>query len=235
MNHRRAFTLVELLVVIGIIALLVAILLPALSRARDQANRVACASNLRQLTTAVIMYANDNRDFMPYANDDNTTSWNAPGWLYDMRRSAAPNPDPNEVKYGTTYQYLKTIKVFHCPADLLPHNRGPAHALTTYLMNWACGGFGLAVSSTRPGLKLGRMPPDGIIFWEGDERKNDVHMYSDGTNEPSNGITERHGHGASVARFDGSIEWMTRNQYAVEEKKKPGRLYCNPDKPNGYK
>src|SRR5438093_6662572 len=72
MKKQRAFTLVELLVVIGIIAVLIAVLLPALAKARKQAARTSCASNLRQIGVAVAAYAVENKGYLPeYAGYNN--------------------------------------------------------------------------------------------------------------------------------------------------------------------
>src|SRR5438045_792254 len=76
-----AFTLVELLVVIGIIAVLIGILLPVLGRAREQANRTVCMSNLRQVTLALIWYASDNKGWLPASARGGNKFPGVPDWI----------------------------------------------------------------------------------------------------------------------------------------------------------
>src|SRR2546423_15611689 len=74
-SRKSAFTLVELLVVIGIIALLIGVLLPALNKARESARRVQCLSNMRQISVAIISFANEHNGLMPGAAGSTLTRY----------------------------------------------------------------------------------------------------------------------------------------------------------------
>ena len=114
-TSRAAFTLVELLVVIGIIAVLISILLPSLSAARRAAMSIQCASNIRQLLTGCTMYANDNKGYWPAGTDDGY--WLGPNnhrWHGSRPNASAAfdfNLDPSPLK-----RYLQAGKVKVCPA-----------------------------------------------------------------------------------------------------------------------
>ena len=110
---RKAFSLVELLVVIGIIAVLLALLLPALSKARRQAQQVACLSNLRQLGIALLAYAEEHRGWFPVSAEADTP--HREDWVYWQ-----PNRKLSESR---VWPYLRNTEVLKCPAGVA--QRGP--------------------------------------------------------------------------------------------------------------
>jgi prepilin-type processing-associated H-X9-DG protein/prepilin-type N-terminal cleavage/methylation domain-containing protein len=114
----RAFTLVELLVVVGIIALLVAILMPALARARKEAQAVQCGSNLRQIGQAVQIYMIQNKGYI--SRFSNSTNWQNPAKKTEMIDPTNYDKAYWGVIYAVTAKLPKDL--FHCPSAVLGQN-----------------------------------------------------------------------------------------------------------------
>ena len=118
-DPKAGFTLVELLVVIGIIAILISILLPALSRAKDQANKTACLSNVRQLGTAFMLYASDFKDKCPMgARSDNPGNVDLAGdWIHYRNGLAGRGIDSSAIQPYVKLKGEALKRLLRCPSD----------------------------------------------------------------------------------------------------------------------
>src|SRR5665213_1990156 len=121
---RRGFTLIELLVVIAIIAILAAMLLPALSKAKEKAKGIMCMSNTRQLMLAWRMYVEENSDRLPSAGSPGAVgAGSGPDWCGGGFMDFAPNNPANydisqTIAKSPIWQYCgRSAKIWKCPAD----------------------------------------------------------------------------------------------------------------------
>jgi len=121
MKRQHAFTLVELLVVIGIIAILIAVLLPALTKARQAAQKAACLSNLRQLAQAVIAYSVNNKGILPYhyadPYDGQTGGYVGLIILQDQKYLPVGNTGTLATARGDSFTNVRQTPVLVCPGE----------------------------------------------------------------------------------------------------------------------
>jgi prepilin-type N-terminal cleavage/methylation domain-containing protein/prepilin-type processing-associated H-X9-DG protein len=141
-NNKRpqGFTLVELLVVIAIIAVLAAMLLPALARAKAKAQQTACLNNLKQFATAWVVYSDDNNDRLVQDNKGDAAGNWVQGYMNPSQGAAYVTDctNANRIMAGTLFPYMKNVGSYQCPADILGDARVTPpnfNRLRSYSMN----------------------------------------------------------------------------------------------------
>jgi prepilin-type N-terminal cleavage/methylation domain-containing protein len=167
--NKRAFTLIELLVVIAIIAILMAILMPSLKVAREQARSVQCRSNARTLTLAWLMYKDENDGSLVGGHPQvDTALVVAAPWVY-----MPPSPETASIalkkeyiKRGMLWPYVKKVEVYRCPSDRRQNSPYHRYAYRTYSIAGGLNGVTDNSWEIRPCKKYTdvRQPADKLVF-----------------------------------------------------------------------
>jgi len=189
--RRRGFTLLELLAVIATIAILAALLLPILAKAKIKAQRTNCLSNLRQLQLAWAMYKDDNNGSLVESYPVN----NPLVWVQGDMTKTAEAGNADLIRAGQLYQYNESVAIYHCPTDpgvMISGTLVPT--VRSYSMNCFMGARDAAVG-TVPSTAAGYAPffvkdtdiphpSDTWVMLEEDDRSiNDGFFLTDPTGE----------------------------------------------------
>jgi prepilin-type N-terminal cleavage/methylation domain-containing protein len=177
-NRRYGFTLIELLVVIAIIAILAAILFPVFARAREQARKTTCLSNLKEIGLSSLMYVQDYDENFPWLMQDGRTNNDATGYSYDLPDGVSrPGWTVNmNNQYGLFMEdkfqpYVKNFQLFACPTL----RADPVHIdpTTNLAFNefgsygYAFGGQGAGLVNISPGGAAGKIPLELFVRFVG--------------------------------------------------------------------
>jgi prepilin-type N-terminal cleavage/methylation domain-containing protein len=238
----RGFTLIELLVVIAIIAILAALLLPALAQGKEKALRTQCFNNQKELLLAHFMYIGESDDRLSPPNcggEGGSVNPMLPaGWLYKPGEALPKGGVYYGPERGLFYAVMKSWKMYMCPL----HRTNTAAwkqsniKFTSYMMNGAVidgsGSFDWVAGSQGKTFKNARFQPTDMLLWETDE--HDPGYFNDAASEPSEGFSKRHNTGAVVGLFGGHVQYLKWKKY-YEMLADPNRnsLWCYPKSASG--
>jgi prepilin-type N-terminal cleavage/methylation domain-containing protein/prepilin-type processing-associated H-X9-DG protein len=205
-RRHTGFTLIELLVVIAIIAILAAILFPVFARARENARKSSCQSNLKQLGMAVQQYAQDYDETYP--------------GLYISSPSAVSYVLPNGTTYTSThvlwptliYPYVKNIQVYNCPSSSYKWTGVYSGTMCYGINEQSFGSAGRAMAAIN-------YPSELMYFADSNTAASNSYRFDITTGNPdTNGdgindykIDMRHSDGANVCYTDGHVKWIKIN------------------------
>jgi prepilin-type N-terminal cleavage/methylation domain-containing protein/prepilin-type processing-associated H-X9-DG protein len=213
MKMKRGFTLIELLVVIAVIAILMAILMPALNRAQESGKRANCLANVKNLTLCWTMYTNDNNGRVPGGGTGGTdSSWvnydGISGWMgYNANLDACVRG----IKKGVLWPYTKSEKLYRCPTAT--RNEGKTYAMPDSYMGKsqrssvaAIGGE--PMTAFIDNINNIKRPGERMAFW--DEGVANPGTFSFYYSQPKwwDPVPIRHGDGTCLSFADGHAEYV---------------------------
>jgi len=212
----RGFTLIELLVVIAVIAILMALLMPALSRAREQGKRMVCMNNAKTLAMAWTMYCDEHAGNMPKANVDATT-----GWILNPSNTTpveAPRDTQIEaIKRGQLFRYVQNVKTYRCPVARSVEWRTYS---STHSMNGISDAAGRSFDGGPVTKNLYKLKEPALRFVFIDDFGEDWDAaWAVPWSQPAwwNPIPARHGAGTVMSFADGHVEWWPwKDQRTIE-------------------
>jgi prepilin-type processing-associated H-X9-DG protein/prepilin-type N-terminal cleavage/methylation domain-containing protein len=219
---RRRFTLIELLVVIAIIAILAAMLLPALAKAREKARQISCTNNVKQLMLSFILYKDDNKGTWPRYQMCEVAGWQTvPNW------NAPPHGNPSHGAMtweAVIYPYSNNRGIYQCPS--WPESSCDLNYTGSCGLDFSDYGYNATSLGGNPTRSCAAGQGDATdsmltkpsntvaitdSVWPGGASNNWGAM---GVGSPTGNVSDRHNTGCNIGFCDGHADWMKLLQLA---------------------